>query len=233
MIAVESKFLTVEAWMSNPSVFHGFGMRSMTEQDLRDRVRGKGATPVCLQQIHSDIIHCLSGVPAGELRGDALLTDRPGLLLCVRTADCLPLLILSQDPGAVGAVHCGWKGTSLGLAGRAVRTMVSTYGCDPNSLQAALGPSIAVDCFEVGEDVRRSFSGAGSASPFFTPLQDRPGQYLFDLREANRRQLLSCGLRKENIHTVSGCTKCDEKFYSHRRAPYDAGRMLNFVCLLF
>ena len=230
--AANFKFLTVEEWKSNPSVIHGFGTRDLTEDDLNAVHKMKGFTPVHLRQIHSDIIHPLLDVPQIELSGDALLTDRPGLLLLIKTADCLPVLILSERPRAIAAVHCGWRGTSLGLVAETIRKMDLLYGCDPASLQAAFGPSIGLDCYEVGEDVRLSFGRTGHDSSLFKPQPLRKDKYLFDLRQANRQQLRSCGVRNENIYSIPHCTRCDVKFYSYRRDPHSSGRMLNFIGLL-
>jgi YfiH family protein len=230
--AVNSKYITVEEWQSNPSVIHGFGNRDMTEDDLNAMSNMKRLTPVRLKQIHSDIIHPLFGAPQHELSGDALLTDCPGLLLLIKTADCLPVLILSERSRTIAAVHCGWKGTSLGLVAKTVRKMDLMYGCDPASLQAAFGPSIGLDCYEVGEEVRLSFGRTGHDSSVFKPHPLRKDKYLFDLRQANRLQLLSCGVRNEKIYSVPHCTRCDVKFYSYRRDSQSSGRMLNFIGLL-
>jgi YfiH family protein len=230
--AVDFKYITVEEWRSNPSVIHGFGNREMTEDDLHAMCKMKGLAPVRLRQIHSDIIHPLLGAPQRELIGDALLTDRPGLLLLIKTADCLPVLILSERPRAIAAVHCGWRGTSLGLVAETVLKMDLMYGCDPASLQAAFGPSIGLDCYEVGEEVRLGFGRTGHDSSVFKSHPQRKDKYLFDLRQASRLQLLSCGVRKEKIYSVPHCTRCDVKFYSYRRDPSSSGRMLNFIGLL-
>jgi YfiH family protein len=228
----EFDWLTVEQWRSIPRIVHGFGTRNMTEDQLIIMKKTKGFTPVQLRQIHSDTIHSLESVPDGQLTGDALVTDRPGLLLLIKTADCLPVLILSQRPKAVAAAHCGWRGTQAGLVAKIVRKMVRLYGCTTSTLQVAFGPSISQDCYEVGEDVRRSFVLAGQSSSVFKAHPIRKNKYLFDLREANRLQFLSCGIKRERIHSLCCCTHCDARFYSYRRKKKESGRMINFIGLL-
>lgn len=227
--SIEEKFLTVESWRSYSYILHGFGTRNMTEDDLIALSERKGFVPVSLLQIHSDIIHPLFSAPQSHLKGDAVLTDRPGLLLFVKTADCLPVLIFSERPRAIAAVHCGWRGTALGLVAKATHKMERIFGCPPASLRAAFGPSIGRDCYRVGEDVRNSFDRTGYDSSVFKSDPSRERKYFFDLREANRFQLVSSGVRTENISEVSQCTRCDGQFYSYRRDSLDPGRMLNFI----
>ena len=94
-----------------PFISHGFGSRYFNEQWLCKNIQGKKLKSVFLDQIHSDIIHTVVELPDKNWKGDALLTDRPGILLVVRTADCLPVLLVDKKKKVVAAVHCGWRGT--------------------------------------------------------------------------------------------------------------------------
>ncbi len=139
---------------------------------------------------------------------DGLITHEPELALVVFTADCVPVLL--QGPGVVAAVHAGWRGTAKGIAAKAVREM----DCDPGKVQAWIGPSIGLCCYEVGDEVReamRNLLGI-DAEPFF---QERR----IDLKGLNRRQLELAGVSKIDVSTV--CTCCNHtQYWSHR---YTAG----------
>ncbi len=146
---------------------HGFGTGSWHEEDFAAAPAFAGFTPVIMRQIHSAIVHRLEAVPERKLEGDALITNVPGLLLVVRTADCLPVLLIDEAHRAVGSVHCGWRGTRGRILERAIEAMRGAYGTDPASLLAALGPCIGPCCYEVGPEVRASFAEAGFPDAIF------------------------------------------------------------------
>ena len=93
----------------------------------------------------------------------------------------------------------------------------------------ALGPRIGYECYEIGEDVRQRFTEEGFSRDFFHPHPARNGKYLFDLKTANLRLLLSQGVKEENIYSVDICTHCHKDFPSYRRDGQKAGRMLSFL----
>ncbi len=216
-----------------PFISHGFGSRYFNEQWLCKNIQGKKLKSVFLDQIHSDIIHTVVELPDINWMGDALLTDRPGILLVVRTADCLPVLLVDKKKKVVAAVHCGWRGTKKKLAEKAVKAMSVLYKCERSSLLAALGPCIEQDCYEVGDEVRESFQDAGIRDDFFLSSSAKKGRYYFDLKQANRYQLLKAGMKPENIFSVDLCTYCEESLFSYRRDGLKAGRMVNFIGLLY
>jgi YfiH family protein len=162
----------------------------------------------------------------GELpEADALWTDSPGTWVGIRTADCIPLLLSSEDGTRVAAVHSGWRGTAARIAEVAVATL-AREGAGPPTLRAAIGPCIGVCCYEVGEDLAVRFSDA-----FGTDVvrRDRPRPHL-DLRLAVRRTLLQAGLAETHIEDVPGCNACDPaRFFSHRRDQGGTGRHLAFI----
>jgi YfiH family protein len=216
-----------------PFISHGFGSRYFNKQLPSKNIQGKKPKCVFLDQIHSDIIHAVAELPDKNWKGDALLTDRPGFLLTVRTADCLPVLLVDKKKKVVAALHCGWRGTKKKLAEKAVKAMSALYKCERSSLLAALGPCIEQDCYEVGEEVRESFKDAGIRDDFFLSSAAKKGSYYFDLKQANRYQLLKAGLKPENIFSVDLCTYCEESLFSYRRDGFKAGRMVNFIGLLY
>lgn len=149
-------------------------------------------------------------MPADDLEGvDALVTDRPGVALCINTADCLPLLLADTAAGVIGAAHCGWRGTVAGIACRTVERMVE-LGADPARIVAAMGPCICPDCFEVGPEVAAQF-------PPETVIEHPGVRPHVDLGAAVRLQLLGCGLRPDAITLPVACSMHDTRFHSVRR----------------
>ena len=92
---------------------------------------------------------------------DALVTDVPEVCIAVSTADCVPVLLYAPDVKAVAAVHAGWRGTVLRIAGKTVRILMDEYGADPRLMKAGIAPSIGPEAFEVGEEVVDAFREAG------------------------------------------------------------------------
>jgi purine-nucleoside/S-methyl-5'-thioadenosine phosphorylase / adenosine deaminase len=214
-----------------PFIRHGFGDASWGEKDLRQYAAGQGLKPIFLNQVHSDVVRFIDGAPRRTLRGDAAVTRRPGLLLAVRTADCLPVLLVETKKRVIAAVHCGWKGTAGRILEKAVLGMVERYGADPAALLAAFGPGIGAACYEVGEELRPAFARSGQPGSLFRPITGRAGRYIFDLRSANRLQLLGLGVRPSHIFSIDICTHCDARYPSYRRDKDSCGRMLSFIGL--
>ncbi len=224
-----SDFLTIPALNGLSWLFHGFGTRHFSENDLRAAAAENGAVPVLLRQVHSARVLVLDEAPAGLPEADATMARRPGLALVVKTADCLPLFLIDPEQRAVAAVHAGWRGTARRIVAEAVETMTRAFGTRPASLLAALGPCIGGGCYEVGEDVAAPFRRDPSFSALFAAVPARPGKYLFDLRAANRVQLETLGVRTANIHEACGCTRCDTRLLSFRRDRRSDLRLFNFI----
>jgi polyphenol oxidase len=209
---------------------HGFGGAGWSEADFQAFAASRDFRPVIMRQLHSDTIHRLAGAPAGKLEGDGLMTDVPGLLLVIRTADCLPVYLVDAKNRAAAAVHCGWRGTEKRILEKAAEAMGRTYGSEPGAMLAALGPCIGSACYEVGPEVRESFLRAGFPPAVLAEAPGRPGKSLLDLRAANVWLLGGMGFKKENILDAgSACTHCEPHFLSHRRNPADSRRMYNFI----
>jgi YfiH family protein len=227
---------------------HGFGDAGWSEADFLAFAASRALRPMIMRQVHSVTVHRLEGVPAGELEGDALMTNVPGLLLVIRTADCLPVFLVDLRNRAVAAVHCGWRGTEKRIIEKAVRAMARAYGSETRDMLAALGPCIGSSCYEVGPEVEEGFLRAGFPPSVFSQYQEgglvpelrvpaplaatpgRPGKSLLDLRAANVWLLRELGFKKDNIlDSGSGCTHCEPAFLSYRRDPGERRRMYNFI----
>ena len=192
-----------------PWLVHGFGTR------LADIPAGF-AQLATLKQVHS--CWCVSAEGRAGLlgEGDALIENQPGSVVAVKTADCIPILLVDERWRAVAAVHAGWRGTAAGIAADAVAAMSRRFGTRAADLHAAIGPGIGKCCYEVGAEVAARFGGQGRGH--------------IDLPAANRRQLEEAGVTPERVYASNLCTMCRrEEFYSFRRDPEAAGRMYSFA----
>ncbi len=200
-----------------PWLAHGFGTRSSSEWPPVD------TEVATLRQIHSDIV--LTADRAGCLgEGDALVTDRPGIMLAVRTADCLPILIADSSKRAVAAVHAGWRGTLLGIMPKTVRAMQEQFGSRPEDLVVVVGAGIGGCCFEVGPEVAVQFSG------IFPERSDLMGRAKIDLVETVRRQLGRNDGAAGQFAEIGLCSMCrGDLFHSYRRDREAAGRMVSAI----
>lgn len=168
-----------------------------------------------VRQVHSaTVLFATAEGCVGE--GDALITDLPGLSLAVRTADCLPILLVDPRNRAIAAVHSGWRGTVAGVAINALNKMQENYKTNPIDLVAAIGPGIGPCCYEVGPEVAAEFGLVGRVH--------------LDLANAKRTQLVAAGVPESQIEVLPYCTKCRaDLFHSFRRDGEAAGRMLSHI----
>ena len=203
--------------------------RSAVERN-RDILLGHLGTTragVCaFNQVHGKRV--LVGRPTWfEEDADAAVSDDPELLLIVSAADCFPVLFHDPVHGAVGAAHCGWRGTASRLVADVVATMGREYGTDPADLLVAVGPGIRGGCYQVSVDVVDRFEAAGFPESVSTP--DGEG-FLLDLESAVLMTLTDAGVPEESVEFLRRCTHCEpEAFYSHRRDAGHTGRLWGFV----
>ena len=121
---------------------------------------------VLSHQVHSDVVRvvteadCLGLDHHAYPECDGLITNTPGLALVVFTADCTPILLYDPVTGAVGAVHAGWRGTAMDIAGKAVRAMEKAFNCESKNIRAAIGPNIGMCCFETDGEVPEAMTQA-------------------------------------------------------------------------
>lgn len=154
---------------------------------------------------------------------DALVTDLPGVPLLIFCADCVPVLFSDPVKGVCGVAHAGWKGTVAAIAKETVKAMQESFGCLPENILAAIGPSIGSCCYEVDDAVRDE---AASWQEFFRPVFGKKGKYLFDMWGLNYSQLVDSGLKPENVFRSDVCTAHNYKlFCSYRAENSVTGRM--------
>ena len=162
---------------------------------------------------------------------DGLITDEPNVVLCTQYADCVPLFFVDPLRRVVATSHAGWRGTVGGIAQTTVERMTADYGCLPENIIAAIGPSIGKCCFEVDTPVYDAFSKLS----FFDGTcftADGDDKYHIDLWEINRRYMLQVGVKLDNITVTDLCTRCHPTlFWSHRYTGGQRGSLAAFIAL--
>ncbi|HUQ12755.1 MAG TPA: peptidoglycan editing factor PgeF [Novosphingobium sp.] len=207
--------------------------RAAVEENRRRAVEAvlPGATLLTVHQIHSsEVVTVAPPWPdAARPKADAMVTDRPGLLLGVLTADCAPVLFVDSEAGVIGAAHAGWKGALDGVTDATVAAM-EALGAKRERIAAAIGPCIAQASYEVDEIFVSRFGPANAR--FFAPA--RPGHALFNLEGYVAMRLEAVGVG--TVEKLGLDTYADEsRFYSYRRATHrgepDYGREISLVGL--
>jgi hypothetical protein len=222
-----------------------------------EAVSGDPSTPLLdLHQIHSNVVLLARAADISRKtprEADGLMTGEPGLLVGVKTADCIPILVADRKRRVVAVFHAGWRGMAQRIVESGIGRMRLEFGSRPEDLIAAIGPGIGLCCYSVGEEVFSSFESQFAYArelfrevydsdpvrtkyPLLFMTQRAPGHspigpsLHLNLVEANRRQLLACGLKPRAIHLVGGCTSCHrELFFSHRGSEGRAGRMMSVI----
>ncbi len=185
----------------------------------RDRLFG-------VSQVHGDQV--VEAPVAASVEADAIWSGREGDGVGIRTADCVPLLLVDPRGRRVAAVHAGWKGTLSEIAARTVEALARA-GTSPADLRAAIGPAIGPCCYAVGEELVARFT---ERFPAEVCVRRPPGPFL-DLPLAVRTTLIRAGVPASQIDALGLCTACDPRFFSHRRDKGRTGRHFSFVSCRF
>ena len=186
------------------------------------------------RQTHSDhVVVATSEIKTAAIEDtDALITNKPGLFICVQTADCVPILLFDPQKKVVAAIHAGWKGTVSRIAQKTVRLMSEKFGCNPSDIVAGIGPSIHIHAYEVGSDVIDAVTDSFSNWPALLKPSLTKGKAYFDLWEANKTALVDAGIQEENIEVLGLCSfEQADLFFSARREGADTGRMVSAIRL--
>lgn len=166
---------------------------------------------------------------------DALVTFLPGVVIGVKTADCVPILLYAPDVNGVSAIHAGWKGSLGGIVTKAAEVLMSS-GADTSKMIAAFGPSISMINYEVSPDLADSFIKEGFGENVYFP-EGRDSRPHIDLQGVNITRLLELGLQMQNIRPFDGCTfgslasDGTPKFPSYRRTKGSPARLLTAISL--
>lgn len=193
-----------------------------------------GATLVRVHQVHSPDVVTATGALSQDdpPRADALVTDRPGLLLGIVTADCVPVLFGDREAGVIGAAHAGWKGAISGVTDNTIAAM-EALGADRDRIACAIGPCIAQKSYEVDEGFFRRFAEDDPANDrFFT--DGKPGHHQFDIEGYVAARLAAAGIRQVALLGEDTYSQPD-RFFSYRRSCHLAepgyGRQISLIGL--
>jgi len=180
-------------------------------------------------QVHGGRVYVDSGAEPGDVdvdRCDALITDVPGTGLMIQQADCQAVLFSDTAHGAIGAVHCGWRGSVANIIGATIEQMTSQYGTDPATLRADISPSLGPCCAEFVNhrtELPESF------------LRFQVKENYFDFWQISAAQLTAAGVSADGIHLPHTCTCCSDDYFSYRRAVRQSdgvcGRQASVICI--
>ena len=193
-----------------------------------------GSMLVTLYQVHSaEAVTVIAPFDDdARPRADALVTDRPGLLLGILTADCVPVLFADTAAGIIGAAHAGWKGALGGVTDATIEAMLA-LGADRDRIIAAIGPCIARASYEVDDGFAARFAEDDPANErFFSP--GRPDHQQFDLEAYVAHRIAHAGV--STVEMLGLDTYADPaRFFSYRRATHlnepDYGRQISLIGL--
>ena len=197
-----------------------------------------GSRVVGCRQVHGDLVRIASEEHAGSILwddrpydADALVTNVANLPLVVFGSDCCTILLYDTLARCIGACHAGWRGTAKGIALKTAVSMMTFYGATPQTLHAAIGPSIGKCCFLTDDDVKEEF--AQLLDPAIDEQITRAGgKYRIDLKAINRLWLLRAGLDPKHVEIHPDCTMCHpERYWSHRLMGERRGGMVGVISL--
>lgn len=186
---------------------------------------------ICAKQVHGVNIEYVLGKDksSGALDyassiedADGLITDQPNVPIAILTADCLSIFIYDPKRHAIAILHAGWRSTEQNISSVGVSHLQDRFGSRMEDLQVGFGPSMRACCFEVEQDFKSKF-------PF--GLIKREGRVFMDMALINRRQLLDCGVKNENIFDPQICTFSDDDLFSFRKEGQAAGRLISVAML--
>ena len=183
-------------------------------------------------QVHGDFVYRADKPrpePQPHIKMDGIITDKPDVTVLMRFADCVPILLYDPVKKVVGAVHAGWKGTVLKIAGKAVLRMQEEYGTNPEDVLAGIGPSIGPEEYEVGQEV------VDAAAESFGELADqlllsKGNSIHFDLWKANQFAMQDAGVKRIEIAGISTYTHVQD-WFSHRKEKGKTGRFGAIIAL--
>lgn len=189
------------------------------------------------EQVHGSEVAIVTARERGRGRtdmGDALpgadgmITAESGICLAAMYADCVPLYFVDPVRKVIALAHAGWKGTAQNIAASTIHQMIEVYGCVPESILAAIGPSIGPCCYEVDEYVIGNFA---DGQPVTEPSVNE-GRFMLNLQEMNRRLMIKAGIMSTNIEVTKLCTSCQTaRFFSYRAEGGKTGRMMAWMAL--
>jgi YfiH family protein len=224
------------------SIRHFFGTRQVplglqASIRLGEVTTGPPSFPfvASLKQIHSTRVVVFDGLVKAEVisqgEGDALVTNQTQFLLVVRTADCVPILLVDHKAGVIGAIHVGWRGAVGGIVAKTIETCVEQFGSNVAHMHMAIGPSIGPCCYEIDAQVIEPLQTC--YPDWLGVLQEtKEGKGMLDLKKLIWHQILASGIPEQQVERIEECTRCrDDLFFSYRREGNVNGTMMSGIML--
>ncbi len=240
----------VAEWDAIPRLIHGFlgrtdglGPGTFDLAAIRARLTAAGETPrivLAARQVHgADVVSPADpawtgldwhdGVERLPV-ADALVSASADVVLTIRTADCVPILLVAPVARAVAAVHAGWRGLLAGVVERSVTALADGYGARPDTVQAAVGPAICGTCYEFGAEHQREFVARYGVEAEAGWRPGTSGHGYLDVRRLATIALARAGLDPATVRIVGPCTaEHPDALHSYRRDGGGAGRQLSYV----
>lgn len=221
-------FLSSPIFSQFPFLIHGFGLREQALESLLPQTQDW----CCFQtkQVHGNTVAVLESrgetffAPTENLvEADSFISNQANVVCAVRTADCVPILLLDPRNRAVAAVHAGWRGAAQNIVGATLQKMAAEFSTKPADVVAAIGPAIGACCYDVGEEVVETLQQL----PVSIQVSEKRH---IDVQKINYDLLLYAGLKPANIDLLQVCTKCSANLASYRR-DHNGERQWSFVAL--
>ena len=205
-----------------------------TDVDKRHEILAKELnydkrTLVHMRQIHSKTLHVVTDNDNFDNPPtcDALITNKPNTPLMVMVADCAPILFYDDTNKVIAVAHAGRQGAFKNIVKNTIESFINDFNCAPCSLHVAIGASIGVCCYEVGREINKE----AQSLKLEYAIEKRKNSYFLNISKILEKQLLTCGIKKENIEISGECTSCkNDKYFSYRANP-QAGRFAGVIKL--
>lgn len=184
---------------------------------------------VWMDQVHSGRIREIKNPPTGQILSatDGCVTTSTHLALCVRSADCLPLLLYDPRGHAVAAIHAGWRGLLAGIVDGGVAAICRAARCRMREVRAVFGPAIQTSCYEVGEDIRDLF--VKKYGPWAGEFFKQEGKWKMSLMDLAVNRLKRAGVPIRHIQVCRLCTACHPSRYYSFRSRGESGRFVSYI----
>jgi len=216
--------------LNRHGIKHGMVIKSNGREIDREQVYqklGNSGRLAVTHQVHGEHIETIppefSGYYPKKIEADGLMTQVPGAVITIHTADCVPIFLADKENKAVCLIHAGWKGTAQGIAQKGLQQFMSAYGLEPRSIAAVIGPAIEQNCYQVGAEVADRFGPP-------VKISEGGGKWRLDLKAENRSQMIKAGLLPDDIHVSKLCTFCQNSLlHSYRREKELKGQMISFM----
>lgn len=215
-------FLSSKLLTQSKEIVHAFGTR-------HSPVYPDGFSPAILNQIHGNEVLIVTK-QGNQGDGDGMITRIPHIALTIKTADCVPVLFYDEKKKIAGAIHAGWRGLYNEVVVQALKKASDIFASELSSVKVAIGPCIEESCYEVGIDIVNRFKA--KFDWWEEVIHIKNSKSYLNLRAGVTLQLITTGLKPENIEQIDLCTFCrKDLFYSWRRDCKTKERMFSFIGL--